>query len=607
LSSEFASPAHAPLDRLILGHELSPVFQPIASLLDGEVLGYEALIRGPVDSPLRYPDALFAAARREGQLFQLEIEAADSILSTAGPLCHDRKVFLNISADALVRLTKEQGVEAIVERLKRGRIAPQKIVLEITENDRVTDMGQLVVVAASLRSLGVSFAIDDFGDGRSSMRVWAELQPSYVKIDKFFTRELTEHPYKVQMLRAVVHLSETLGGRIIAEGIEGAEELAVVRDVGISLGQGYFLGLPIDRPQAKIFAPAAGEIAKHKVATVQSATSHRMHAMSAANLAEQIPAVEVSAINDEIAQIFLENALFHALAVVRDGVPVGLINRRHFMDSYVLPFHKERFGKRSCQLFMDPAPILLAHTASVEEMVSILTSGDKRYLTDGFIVTSTGLYLGLGTGEQLVRLVLEHRIEAARHANPLTFLPGNIPITLQIEKLLASRNKFVCCYCDLNHFKPFNDQYGYWRGDEAIRLLARIALSEAANFWDFVGHVGGDDFLILFQSEDWQGRCERVISEFNRQVIDFFSPADVQRGGIEAEDRNGSMAFFPLTTLSIGAVVVEPGAFRTAENVASAAAAAKRNAKRQQKGLWIAADPNELEADPEGATVNDSP
>ncbi len=80
MSSEFASPAHAPLDRLILGHELSPVFQPIASLLDGEVLGYEALIRGPVDSPLRYPDALFAAARREGQLFQLEIEAADSIL-----------------------------------------------------------------------------------------------------------------------------------------------------------------------------------------------------------------------------------------------------------------------------------------------------------------------------------------------------------------------------------------------------------------------------------------------------------------------------------------------------------------------------------------------
>ncbi|MBR7513801.1 GGDEF domain-containing protein, partial [Mycobacterium tuberculosis] len=80
--------------------------------------------------------------------------------------------------------------------------------------------------------------------------------------------------------------------------------------------------------------------------------------------------------------------------------------------------------------------------------------------------------LGLGTGEELVRTVTEIRIEAARYANPLTFLPGNIPLNLHIERLLEANAEFYACYVDLNHFKPFNDQYGYWQGDEMLKMAA---------------------------------------------------------------------------------------------------------------------------------------
>ncbi len=583
----------APLSvrELIGGHLLTPVFQPIVSLIDSEIVGQEALIRGPKGSLLEYPDALFRAGTGEGLLFELEVEAALAAIVAAGAMTHDHKIFLNISAAVLLRIVRQRGPETLLRWIASIGLSPRKVVLEITENERVSEIHQLTVVAATLRSAGILFAIDDFGDGRSSLRVWAELQPSFVKVDKFFTRDLAAHPYKVQMLKAVVHISETLGGRIIAEGIENAEELAIIRDLGISLGQGYFLAQPSATIEPGISEAAAVAIAQRRVASLQTAASHRTHVFSAEKLASAIPPVDVAATNDEVSLIFHANTRFHAIAVVEAGRPVGLINRRDFIDRYLQPFHKERFGKRSCTLFMDRTPILLDKAASIDDMVGILTSDDQRYLTEGFVITDAGQYLGLGTGEQLVRQVLEHRVEAARHANPLTFLPGNIPITMHIEKLIASNNRFVCCYCDLNHFKPYNDQYGYWRGDEVIRLLAKVTVSHAANFWDFVGHVGGDDFLILFQSEDWEERCGRILTEFNTGVREFFDPEDIARGGIEAEDRSGTMSFFPLTTLSIGAVVVEPGVFRHAEDVATAAAGAKRKAKRDYSGLWVITDP----------------
>ncbi|NDZ18992.1 hypothetical protein C7T35_21990 [Variovorax sp. WS11] len=108
--------------------------------------------------------------------------------------------------------------------------------------------------------------------------------------------------------------------------------------------------------------------------------------------------------------------------------------------------------------------------------------------------------------------------KAARHANPLTLLPGNMPINVHIERLLVSGTEFVACYADLNNFKAFNDHYGYWRGDGLIRIAAELLSQNADPVHDFVGHIGGDDFIVLFQSEDWEGRCRHIVDEFSRQA-----------------------------------------------------------------------------------------
>jgi diguanylate cyclase (GGDEF)-like protein len=299
------------------------------------------------------------------------------------------------------------------------------------------------------------------------------------------------------------------------------------------------------------------------------------------------PTVTPRSTNDEVAQVFGQHPQLHALAVVEDGKPQGLINRTVFMNDYAKLYYREVAGRKPCTGHVNYQPRMVERSHRIDELVGILTSDDQRYLSDGFIVTDNGRYVGLGTGEQLVRSVTESRIEAARHANPLTFLPGNVPTSQHLQRLLRRGCGFVACYADLNHFKPFNDYYGYWRGDEMIRLMARVAQAHCDRRKDFLGHIGGDDFVLLFQSDDWHARCTRIVEEFGSAATHLFEAEDRGRGGIFAEDRFGVSRFFPCTTVSIGVVRVEAGACRRAEDVANAAAVAKLRAKAAGSGVWV--------------------
>jgi diguanylate cyclase (GGDEF)-like protein len=108
-----------------------------------------------------------------------------------------------------------------------------------------------------------------------------------------------------------------------------------------------------------------------------------------------------------------------------------------------------------------------------------------------------------------MREITQMQIHAARYANPLTQLPGNVPINEHIDRLLESGTRFWVCYFDLDHFKPFNDVYGYRRGDDVIQLTGNILTSNCDPDRDFVGHIGGDDFMVLFQSETGSSAARR--------------------------------------------------------------------------------------------------
>ncbi|HEX7683796.1 MAG TPA: phosphodiesterase [Trinickia sp.] len=595
MSLSLSSPLGEPnIAELIARRALTAVFQPIVDFDGGSILGYEGLIRGPAGSPLESPGALFAQAAREGQSVPLEHAAARACVAAFVGLQCEGKLFLNFSADALVALGDTR--ERTIDWLERQGLSVERIVLELTEQCAIADIRAFAQAVAALRETGIQFALDDYGTANASMNLWVRLQPDVVKIDRFFIDDIANDPLKFEAVRAMQHFAGASGARLVAEGIENEADLIVVRDMGIALGQGFFFGRPQARAPRKLEQAArealgAGHIAVFPGATRTPVAASPSGGMAASKMIVSAPALPKSASNNDVLDLFNRLPTLHAVAVVEDDMPIALINRRSFMDRYALPYHRELFGRRPCMLFANASPVVIEKSMTVEQMAKLLASDDQRYLADGFVITDEGRYVGLGTGESLVRAVTEVRIEAARYANPLTFLPGNIPISSHIARLIGHRAEFYACYVDLNHFKPFNDRYGYWQGDEVLKFAAAVLADVCDPTRDFLGHVGGDDFLILFQSDDWHARVVRAIEAFNTGALHFYADEDRAAGGIHGEDRRGNPTFFGFVTMAIGGVRVQSashGATRYgSEDIASVAALAKHRAKQDPCGLYV--------------------
>jgi GGDEF domain-containing protein len=180
----------------------------------------------------------------------------------------------------------------------------------------------------------------------------------------------------------------------------------------------------------------------------------------------------------------------------------------------------------------------------------------------------------------LLRRITEEQIQSARYSNPLTSLPGNVPIYDCVNGLLNSRRFFVLCYVDIDDFKPFNDFYGYSRGDEALVAVGRELRICASPRLDFVGHVGGDDFVVVFRSPDWQERMARAMGAIQRATRELYHPEHLLQGGLQSRDRHGIERRFPLLSVSVAAMVCDSAPECTAEDLAYLIAPIKARAKR---------------------------
>ncbi|OZI75233.1 GGDEF domain-containing protein [Bordetella genomosp. 12] len=573
----------ANLPWLIQRRLLQARYQPVADLSQGRIYGHESLIRGPADSPLHLPDALFAEARRLGLRDELEWECF-----RAGALNYPRlggqgKLFLNLSGASILEYWTRWGRDLPQRLLSDTGLAAGRVVIELTEHRPEREDTQTLRLALDcLREAGMKVALDDYGVGHASLQLWLELRPDLVKIDRYFFRDISRDENRLALVRGMLGVAQQLGTAVVAEGVETQDDLLTIADLGIRYAQGWCLGYPAGQP-----APALPPELDALLPAVPRAAQTHGSGRTALHLRAEGPAVYLTRhSNDDVHRIFQEQRHQHALAVLDEqDRPVGIINRRDFLEHYSQRYTRDLFGRNRCDTFMNAEPVLVDIGTSIDQLSHVLTSADQRYLTDGFIITRHGRYDGLGTGEALVRSVTEIRLEAARYANPLTSLPGNIPISKRIAQLLEGPSEFIIGYADLNNFKPFNDVYGYWRGDDMILLCAEIIRRHCDAQRDFVGHVGGDDFVIALRSPDWQERLMQLIDAFNARAMDLYDPQARCAGGIRAEDRYGSLRFFPFVTLGIGALRVEPaelaraGARTRPEDIASAAAHVKHKVK----------------------------
>jgi diguanylate cyclase (GGDEF)-like protein len=191
--------------------------------------------------------------------------------------------------------------------------------------------------------------------------------------------------------------------------------------------------------------------------------------------------------------------------------------------------------------------IMLTAKSAVNEKVEGLEVGANDYLTKPY-----------SSKELLARVKsLLQWSRTEREANPLTGLPGNVSIEKELRRRVDSKEPFVFAICDVDYFKAYNDHYGYARGDQAIKMTASViteAVEELGTGEDFIGHIGGDDFVYITTPEKADLLGERVTAEFNQRVNFLYNEADRRKGYIEVSNRRGEVERFGPMTITVALV-----------------------------------------------------
>lgn len=216
--------------------------------------------------------------------------------------------------------------------------------------------------------------------------------------------------------------------------------------------------------------------------------------------------------------------------------------------------------------------IILTAKSETDDKLRGFEAGADDYITKPF-----------GPQELLARVRAKiRRVEVDSSLSPLTRLPGNLAIESELRRRLDGHEPFAVLYLDLDNFKAFNDVYGFTHGDEAIQLLARITVDivrRRGTPTDFVGHIGGDDFIVATQFDRAEEIAKEIISEFDSDIRGLYSAKDLRAGYIETRDRRGALNRFPIMTLSIAIVANDQGQVTNYAQVGEAAADLKRYAK----------------------------
>ncbi|MDQ2872254.1 MAG: response regulator [Candidatus Eremiobacteraeota bacterium] len=274
----------------------------------------------------------------------------------------------------------------------------------------------------------------------------------------------------------------------------------------------------------------------------------------------------LSAANGEEALTMLDHAqpdlvLLDIMMPVMDGYETARRIRRHPSNSHV-PI------------------IMLTAKSEVEDKIAGFDAGADDYMTKPF-----------GNQELLARVGAKiRRVEVDSSLSPLTRLPGNLSIEAELRRRIGGGEPFAVLYEDLDNFKAFNDVYGFTHGDEAIQLVASTTVDvvrRRGTLRDFVGHIGGDDLIVVTLPDRAEEIAREIIDDFDREIRKLYREQDLRQGYIETRDRRGSLNRFPIMSLSIAIVSNEQRELTNYAQVGEAAAELKRYAKSIGGSVYV--------------------
>ncbi len=230
------------LFELVLTGQVRSVYEPIVEVATHTVFGYEALARGPEGSELHSPAVLFSQADEEDLIFQLDCLCRRSGIAGARDLPGGARLFLNVRPTTIHDPAFK--AEAITRTLAESRLRPSDVVFEISEQESIGNFEIFREVRDYYRRLGFQMALDDLGVGYSSLESVLELEPEFIKVDRAFISGIDSDERRQELLLSLTRVAERIGARLIGEGLDTLEELAMLGKLGIPFGQGWLFGKP---------------------------------------------------------------------------------------------------------------------------------------------------------------------------------------------------------------------------------------------------------------------------------------------------------------------------------------------------------------------------
>ncbi len=507
-------------------------FQPVVNLRTGAVAALETLARPETGDVL-------AEARRDpeldGHLTVLALHAATR-KETLLPL------HLNVFAATLADLG---GLTPLHDAVRAAGRLPWEVTLDVVPPYTHVPQQALLEAVAALREQGFRISADGIGDGDVPLRLLTDLAPDLVKLDA----SLLARPAAVRAMRT---LCEELGALVAVEGVETELQCAGALSAGAQLAQGELFAPPARIPAADVYVPPRSPDA---IGEPRSGPSVREFVRPAAVLPVTASAGQVRALltgSPDVSGVLLADQY---------GRPVRSVHRSRFLLSMSGRYGHALYADRPAFKLGD-APRTVGVDATAWEVLDVVAIGCRdRTSDDVAVVDRHGRCVGVVRLADLVRALAESRVEEAAGLNPLTRLPGSDAITGEVDRWLADGRTFALSWLDIDHFKEVNDGAGFAAGDELIRSVGR-ALQQAASGHARVGHIGGDDFLVLAE--------EQALDPLVATVLD----APWSAGGRPV-------------TLSLATVVCAPGSVSDHRQAAAQLAPLKKAAKALRGASWV--------------------
>lgn len=568
--------------------QLDYAFQPIVNIYTGSVYGYEALLRGQSRLGFRDIRQVFDFAHQRGFLYSLESALRELAIAKFARLPHAGHVrlFFNLDPRTLTQEGRLAGRTSAI--LARHGLRPETLCFELTEMHDFTAQPEARGAIRGIREHRHQLAIDDFGTGFSGLKLLYELPPDHIKIDRFFISNISLEPKKKLFVTNTVALAHVLGIQVIAEGVETEEELMTCREIGCDLVQGFF----VESPKTRLadLHPRYPEV--ERVAQV----NRRADACDSdiiRNRIEYIPPLREDADMATVFRAFRRHKERSYFPVIdSSGRPLGLIRETDLKDFIYSDYGRDLISNKAYRKtigdFLEACPVADVHT-SAERVLAVYTA---HHHTPGVLMVEDAVYAGFLSASSLLRVLDEKNLAIARDQNPLTRLPGNNAIIEYVSQVLGDdRAPCSLVYFDFDHFKPFNDTYGFRQGDRAITLFAEMMRKELSTGETFLGHIGGDDFFAGFRNADPGALIDTVRAlraKFARNVESFYDPQTREQGFIRARDRHGEVREYPLLTVS-AAVVHVPASPKCCnlDELTVFIAAVKKRAKADPAGVWV--------------------